>query len=153
MSFIYLFGINDGCNSVIKSVPIEIQARGPRARLAYENALKTGRIKLYRTRIMLIGQDRAGKTSLKKSFLGLPFDPNERSTDGVEVDLSKFEIDIDRVKNWQRSDEQLGKLSQFANDLARMVAGELKKEEAKVEPEVQNESKEKRSPKNQVGQQ
>jgi len=44
-------------------------------------------------------------------------------------------------------------LSQFANDLAKMVAGELKKEEAKVEPEVQNESKEKRSPKNQVGRQ
>ena len=35
---------------------------------------------------MLIGQDRAGKTSLKKSFLGLPFDPEEESTDGIEVD-------------------------------------------------------------------
>ena len=144
--------VYDGCISIINLVPLEIQARGLRARLAYENALKTGKIKLYRTRIMLIGQDRAGKTSLKKSFLGLPFDPNEQSTDGIEVDPSKFEIDIDQVKNWQRTDEHLG-VSQFANDLAMMVAGELKEEEAKVEPEVHHKPKEKISPRNQVGQQ
>ena len=73
---------------------------------------------------MLIGQDRAGKTSLKKSFLGLPFDPEEESTDGIEVDPSKFEVDIDQVKNWKRTDEKLG-VSQFASDLAKMVAMEL----------------------------
>ena len=73
---------------------------------------------------MLIGQDRAGKTSLKKSFLGLPFDPEEESTDGIEVDPSKFEVDIDQVKNWKRTDEKLG-VSQFAFDLAKMVVLEL----------------------------
>ena len=71
---------------------------------------------------MLIGQDRAGKTSLKKSFLGLSFDPDEDSTDGIEVDPSKFEVDIYKVKNWKRTDEKLG-VSQFASNLARMVAG------------------------------
>ena len=88
-------------------VPSEIKARGPRATLAYENALKTGKVKVYRARIMLIGQDRAGKTSLKKSLLGLPFDPNEQSTEGIEVDPSKFDVDVDQVKNWQRTDEKL----------------------------------------------
>ena len=73
---------------------------------------------------MLIGQDRAGKTSLKKSFLGLPFDPEEDSTDGIEVDPSKFEVDISRVKNWKRTDKKLS-LSQFALDLAKMVAKEI----------------------------
>ena len=73
---------------------------------------------------MLIGQDRAGKTSLKKSFLGLPFDPEEESTEGIEVDPSKFEVDIDQVKNWKRTDEKLG-VSQFASDLAKMVAMKL----------------------------
>ena len=73
---------------------------------------------------MLIGQDRAGKTSLKKSFLGLPFDPEEESTDGIEVDPSKFEVDINQVKNWKCTDEKLG-VSQFASDLAKMVAMEL----------------------------
>ena len=73
---------------------------------------------------MLIGQDRAGKTSLKKSFLSLPFDPAEESTDGIEVEPSKFEVDIDRVKNWKRTDEKWD-VSQFAADLAKMVAKKL----------------------------
>ena len=105
-------------------VPSEIKARGPGAQIAYENALKTGKVKVYRTRIMLIGQDRAGKTSLRRSFLGLPFDPGEESTDGIEVDPSRFEVDTDLVKNWKRTDEKL-EVSQFAADLARMVAREL----------------------------
>ena len=109
---------------MISLVPSEINARGPRAKLAYENALKTGKVKVYRARIMLIGQDRAGKTSLKKSFLSLPFDPGEESTDGIEVEPSKFEVDIDRVKNWKHTDEKWG-LSQFAADLAKMVAKKL----------------------------
>ena len=109
-------------------VPSEIVARGPRAQIAYENALKTGEVNVYRARIMLIGQDRAGKTSLKKSFLGLPFDPDEDSTDGIEVDPSKFEVYIDKVKNWKRTDEKLG-VSQFASNLARMVAGVIQKDE------------------------
>lgn len=82
---------------------------------------------MYRARIMLIGQDRAGKTSLKKSFLGLPFDPEEDSTDGIEVDPSKFEVDIDQVKNWKRTDKKLS-VSQFAFDLAKMVVKEIQED-------------------------
>ena len=70
---------------------------------------------------MPIGQDRAGKTSLKKSFLGLPFNPEEENTDGIEVDPSKCEVDIDQVKNWKRTDEKLG-VSQFSSDLVKRVA-------------------------------
>ena len=105
-------------------VPREIKAQGPEAKLAYVNALKTGKVKVYRARIMLIGQDRSGKTSLKKSFLGLPFNPEEDSTDGIEVDPSKFEVDIDQVKNWKLTDKKLS-VSQFALDLAKMVAKEI----------------------------
>ena len=109
---------------MISLVPSEINARGPRAKLAYENALKTGKVKVYRARIMLIGQDRAGKTSLKKSLLSLPFDAGEESTDGIEVEPSKLEVDIDRVKNWKRTDEKWD-VSKFAADLAKMVAKKL----------------------------
>lgn len=62
---------------------------------------------------MLIGQNRAGKTSLKKSLLGLKFDPGEQSTEGIEVDPSRFELDVDRVMNWQlrgRGKEARGQL-------------------------------------------
>ena len=124
-------------------------ARGLLAKFAYENALKTGKVKVYRTRIMVIGQDRAGKTSLKNSLLELPFDPNEQSTVGIEVDPSKFEVDVDQVKNWQRTDEKLS--VQFANDLARMVAEKLEEEDAKVDSGVQYEAKKLKSNNNQVG--
>ena len=98
---------------------------------------------------MLIGQARAGKTSLKKSLLGMPFDPDEQSTVGIEVDPSSFKVDVDQVKNWQRTDEKLG-VSQFAQELARIAAGELDEEEANVDLKAQDLPKE-RSHGNQVG--
>ena len=66
-----------------------------KAQVAYERALQDGYVTVYRGRMLLIGQDRAGKTSLKKSLLGLPFDSEEQSTEGIEVDPSKCEIDVD----------------------------------------------------------
>ena len=122
-------------------VPSEIKARGRKAMLAYENALKTGKVKVYRARIMFIGQDRAGKTSLKNSFLGLSFDPKQQSTDGIELDLSKFEVDVDQVSNWKCTDEKQG-VSKFVPNLVRMVAGKLEQEETRVDP-AQDDKKEK----------
>ena len=75
---------------------------------------------------MILGQDRAGKTSLKKSLLGMPFNPEEESTVGVEVDPSKFEVEVDQVKNWQRTDQTKLDVSQFVEDIARIVAKDLK---------------------------
>ena len=75
---------------------------------------------------MFVGQDRAGKTSLKKSFLGLPFDPTQQSTDGIDVVRSKCEYDVDQVKNLKLTDERFG-ISQHLNDIARMAAKEIKK--------------------------
>ena len=113
------------------TVPNEIKARGPEAQRAYLTALRNGKVKVYRGRIMLIGQDRAGKTSLKKNLLGLPFDPLEESTDGIEVNSSTFEYDVDHVRNWKGSDDKLG-VSHFVNDLAKMVAAKLQKEETNM---------------------
>lgn len=74
---------------------------------------------------MFVGQDRAGKTSLKNSFLGLPFVPTQQSTDGIDVDCSKCEYDVDQVKNLKLTDERFG-ISQHLNDIARMAAKEIK---------------------------
>ena len=71
---------------------------------------------------MLIGQDRAGKTSLKKSLIGLPFNPKEKSTDGIEVDPSKFQLDVGEVRNWQPIDERKQGLLGCSKDVAQMVA-------------------------------
>ena len=126
------------------TVPNEIKARGPAAKIAFENALKIGKVKVYRARVMLIGPDRAGKTSLKKSLLGMPFNPEELSTVGIEVDPSSFEIDTDQVKNWRHTEEKLG-LSQFAPELAKMAAIELENKEAQMELRAQEVPKDRRS--------
>ena len=50
--------------------PAEILARGPQAMLAFQHAANSGTKPVFRTRLMLVGQDRVGKTSLKKSLTG-----------------------------------------------------------------------------------
>ena len=106
-------------------VPAEIRGRGPRAERAFQKAMQSGKVKVYRGRIMLLGQDRAGKTSLKKSLLGLPFDPKQESTVGVEVDPSKCEVEVDEVKNWMPSEQRKRKISEFEEGIARFIARDL----------------------------
>ena len=74
---------------------------------------------------MLIGQDRAGKTSLKKSLIGLPFNRKEKSTDGIEVDPSKFQLDVDEVRNWQPIDERKQGLLGCLKDVAQVVVEKM----------------------------
>ena len=83
------------------AVPHEIRARGSAAELAYKVALLEGKVKVCRARLLIIGQDRAGKTSLKKSLIGLPFNPEEPSTEVLEMNSSKLEVDIEQVVKWK----------------------------------------------------
>ena len=97
-----------------------------KVQLAYERALKDGYVTVYRSRILLIGQDRAGKTSLKKSLLGLPFDSEEQSTEGIEVDPSKCEIDVDQAaRNWQSIGEIKPGLLEYSKDVAKTVVEKI----------------------------
>ena len=105
--------------------PLEIEARGEKAQLAYQSALKDGAVNVYRGRVLLIGQDRAGKTSLKKSLIGLPFNSKEKSTDGIEVDPSKFRLNFDEVRNWQPIDEKKQRLLGCSKDVAQVVAEKM----------------------------
>ena len=102
--------------------PLEIEAQGEKAQLAYQSALKYGAVNVYRGRVLLIGQDRAGKTSLKKSLIGLPFNSKEKSTDGIEVDPSKFQLDVGEVRNWQPIDERKQGLLGCSINVAQLVA-------------------------------
>ncbi|XP_015768799.1 PREDICTED: uncharacterized protein LOC107347432 isoform X3 [Acropora digitifera] len=111
-------------------VPAEIRGRGPEAERAFQKAMKSGKVKVYRGRIMLLGQDRAGKTSLKKSLLGLPFDPDEESTVGVEMDKSKCELEVDEVQNWMPSKRKKGEMSEFEEELAKFIVRSLTESEA-----------------------
>jgi len=73
-------------------VPPEIFARGPLALEAYKDALTEGSTHVKRVPVMLIGQERSGKTSLQKSLKGKPFNPDEGSTVGINVDPSHFKL-------------------------------------------------------------
>ena len=111
---------------ILVHVPQEIQAQGPRAEAAYQKALRDGSVQVYRGRIMLLGQERAGKTNLKKFLLGIPFDPDEESTVGVTVDPSTCKVEIDQVKNWQCTEQKKLDMSDFKADIAKMIARDLK---------------------------
>ena len=102
--------------------PAEIITLGINAKVLYEKALRDGAVNVYRGRILFLGQDRAGKTSLKKSLLGLPFDPKEQSTEGIEVDPSMCKIEVDQIKNWRSTRENKPGLSEFSKEISRMLA-------------------------------
>ena len=115
---------------------MEIQARGEKAQLCYQRALRDGAVNVQRARILLIGQDRAGKTSLKKSLIGLPFDPKENSTKGIEVDPSIFQVHADEVKNWQPIDKSEQGLLGCSDDVAQMVVEKLWTQEEEEDAEI-----------------
>ncbi|CAH3015365.1 unnamed protein product [Porites evermanni] len=125
------------------AVPSEIQARGESAERAYQSALRDGAVNVYRSRVLLIGQDRAGKTSLKKSLIGLPFNPIEESTEGIEVDPSVFQVDIDEVKNWQPIDESNQGLLGCSKDVAKVVVEKLYNPVSRKFVQEKNEGEEK----------
>ena len=118
--------------------PKEIEARGERAQLVYQRALRDGAVSVLRSRVLLIGQDRAGKTSLKKSLIGLPFNRNENSTEGIEVDPSIFQVHTDEVKNWQPIDKSERGLLGCCNDVAQMVVEKLWIQEEEEDAEIHN---------------
>lgn len=81
---------------------------------------------VYRARVMIVGQERAGKTSLKKSLLGKEFNPKEESTVGIEVNPSKCEVEVDQVLKWEPIKDEKFKSEQ----IAMLIAKELNKTEA-----------------------
>ena len=111
------------------SVPPEILARGPSALEAYNKALADGKTSVRRVPIMLIGQDRAGKTSLKKSLRGIGFDPNEGSTVGIDVDPSCFKVNTETwITGTTEKDQNPDAAISFDRHAAMWVVDQLKKE-------------------------
>ena len=121
-------------NNLINSVnyffgplaPPEILARGPSALEAYKKALEGGKTSVKRVPVMLIGQDRAGKTSLKKSLKGICFDPNEDSTVGIEVDPSYFSVSTETWKIGEKTqDEDLDTMISFDYHMALTMTEQI----------------------------
>nr|XP_058947840.1 uncharacterized protein LOC131775724 [Pocillopora verrucosa] len=106
-------------------VPLEIYARGPQAVKAYDKALMGGEACIKRIPVMLIGQERTGKTSLKKSLKGENFDEKEESTVGIETDSFYFKVSTEIWKGGKVEGEvQLDSEDQFENLAAATVISE-----------------------------
>ena len=119
--------------------PLEIHIRGPRALKAYHKALNEGKTRVRRIPLMLIGQDRSGKTSLKNSLKGVPFNPHEDSTVGIEVDPSHFKV---TTETWKigKEDQATHKdaKSYVQYNLARQVVKTLKHDLPETDTEAQS---------------
>ena len=85
--------------------PPEILARGRLAIKAYRRALLEGKGYARRVPVMIIGQERTGKTSLKRSLKGELFNPNEGSTEGIETDPSYFKVSTDVWRTGKKGEE------------------------------------------------
>ena len=101
--------------------------RGPAAVEAYNKALLDGKAFIKRVPVMIIGQDRTGKTSLKKSLKGEKFNPKEQSTEGIETDPEYFKVstEIWRTGDNDKESEPFSE-AYFEHHIARSVFGALK---------------------------
>ncbi|XP_033098335.1 uncharacterized protein LOC117102215, partial [Anneissia japonica] len=71
--------------------PAQIKARGKDAVTAFVNEIEKGEMTLVNSRVMFLGKEGAGKTSLVNSILGKQFNDNEPSTNGI-VTTTVFQI-------------------------------------------------------------
>ena len=110
-------------------VPSEIRSRGPLAVQTYNSALKDGKTNIKRIPVMIIGQGRAGKTSLKKSLTGETFSATERSTEGIETDPSHFKVSTAIWKTGERKKEiDFDSKFFFDHHAAKLMIHDLRKE-------------------------
>lgn len=103
-------------------IPPAILARGTKARAAYRRALEHGKTCDIRVRVMLIGQDHAGKTSVKRSLKGDKFNKDEASTAGVHMDSPLLRVGVHPWKPVSQSDEPT---TVFDHKSAQLVARQL----------------------------
>ncbi|XP_015755712.1 PREDICTED: uncharacterized protein LOC107335204 [Acropora digitifera] len=80
---------------------------------------------------MLIGQERSGKTSLKKSLQGLRFNPDEDSTTGIDIDPSDFKVttEIWKTGKTDQAANKKGMASSFEHHVACLVVENLKEKQ------------------------
>ena len=77
---------------------------------------------------MLVGQDRSGKTSLKKSLKGICFNPEEESTVGIDLDPNPFEVTTEMWMTGKKNED--GEVDEeaisFEQNAARLAADTLR---------------------------
>ena len=124
-------------------IPPAINLRGPRAVEAHNRALTEVR----KIPIMLIGQDRSGKTSLKKSLQALRLNRDEGSTVGIDVDPSYFKetTEIWKTEEKDQAANKEERTASFDHHVARVVVDNLREQELTSEEKTMDKSKDRES--------
>ncbi len=78
-----LLNIED--NPDLRFPPPEVTSQGGRAILRYLKAHSTGKIELWRSKLLILGEGGAGKTSLMKRLGGGTYNPGETTTHGIRI--------------------------------------------------------------------
>ena len=122
--------------------PREIVARGSLYVAAYNKALEEGETRVMRLPVMLIGQARSGKTSLRKSLKKQKFDEKEPSTDGIERDPSYFSVTNEIMSSEETKEEQdVESAVSFHNRAANFMVDETVKGTRRPNPVYSNSPK------------
>jgi len=90
---------------------------------AYRNVLKgNGSGRWSRSKLMVIGQAKAGKTATVRSLLSLPFNPEWNSTEGIEINITQAETAATVLK-WKKLEEHRTSnfISEFCTQLAAVA--------------------------------
>ena len=125
-------------SSWFEPIPSYVTARGPRAIAAYQRAKATGKTFDRRVKVLLIGQDRVGKTSVGRSLKGEPFRANETSTDGVQMHVPLKNPGVRPWKFCTMQGETTAYHHKCAEYIGRELLAEAKAEETRAYEEFRN---------------
>ncbi|XP_033124951.1 uncharacterized protein LOC117123205 [Anneissia japonica] len=81
-------------------LPAQIKVRGKDAVTAFVNEIEKGEMTLVNNRVMFLGKEGAGKTSLVNSILGKQFNENEPSTCGI-LTTTAFQTVGEDYNKWE----------------------------------------------------
>ena len=104
-------------------VPAEIKKRGDEAVKGYIAALRKGKKKMPRCKLVILGEAGVGKTNLLNLLTGEKFVPTHERTEGVDISLvATFDID---TKTWRKNSGGGGD-DEYRRIAATEVASQLK---------------------------
>ena len=113
-------------------ISAELMSRGEEFASLYQEALEDGLELLRFYRLMVVGPEGVGKTSLLRALTGQPFQSNQASTPFID----KFDVQIHKIsKDWQQNedlDSYADKLLDTKEQMAvNYVVGKLKENQRK----------------------
>ncbi|XP_033103230.1 probable serine/threonine-protein kinase roco4 [Anneissia japonica] len=109
------------------TLPAQIKARGKDAVTAFVNEIEKGEMTLVNSRVMFLGKEGAGKTSLVNSILGKPFNENEPSTCGILTTTVFQTVGLDYIKWEEHKDVDVCELTKKIREynIAERIARKL----------------------------